>query len=258
MSSVVFTHHTWWKMPLIYLGNVFTSPICHLTIEVTFDKLYTLLFHEFIPTYSEHTAYYEHVDKIRYIRDIPYFPDSLRDAIKLMRVRDQTDTRQYTGYSSPCNLSSTRRELNDRLARQIGEAYDGNELFNGLSEIFTKIKTEHEKKQIESSDACDATLSELKNAYERIHLVESVSDNILNQKNVLQQSLENSLQKNEKLADDLKTSEETIAELRKINERLVILIDAEKLKKSSLSKKLSDITDLYKNLLSSTICKQVQ
>ena len=64
------------------------------------------------------------------------------------------------------------------------------------------------------------------------------------------------MQKNEKLSDDLKTLEETVAELRKINEVLAILIDAEKLKKSSLSKKLSNITDLYKDLLSATVCKQ--
>lgn len=256
MTSVILTHHTSYMMTPDYLWTPSIKiPISYIMIEVTFDKTYTLMFHELIPQRIKGYigCNVVHVDRKRYIRDIPYFPDTIIDAIKLMNVRG---TRPLTGAHTSTYSANHPGGYIKKVYMPIGDTSEGDDLFNSLFKIFAKIKTEHEKKQTDTIDTHNTTMIRLQNAYDRMHLIEFESDVIRDQKNVLQQSLENSLQKNEKLSDDLKTLEETVAELRKINEVLAILIDAEKLKKSSLSKKLSNITDLYKDLLSATVCKQ--
>jgi hypothetical protein len=250
MSSVILTHHIQWRMrPLYKCNQVIEITETHLLIEVTFDKTYTLMFHEFIPRscgFDVGTRQPIYDEKKRYIRDIPYFPDTILDAIKLMSVIGDNSPAGPNTYIAAC--PSPLFNLRHYSSSYNNPPRSGDSLFNYLSEIFAKIKTEHEKKQIDDMKTSEETAVEQRKINEKLSDDLKMSEAIA----IVQHNI------NEKLTDDLKTSEETVAELRKINERLAILIDGEKLKKSLLSKKLSDITDLYKVLLSTTACKQGQ
>mgnify|MGYP006079938503 CR=1 FL=1 len=255
MSSVILTHRT--KCLLYrYFNRQRLDVESFLTIEVIFDKTYTISFHEKIPwTSNDNIQYFE---RTRYIRDITYFPNALLDAIKLMHMHDPIQG-SYCTSTVGCGFrlrGTDPRHSQKPVYSEVFRRYSnppkfnspGDNLFDGLSEIFTKIKTEHEKKQIDDMKTSEETAVEQRKINEKLSDDLKMSEAIA----IVQHNI------NEKLTDDLKTSEETVAELRKINERLAILIDGEKLKKSLLSKKLSDITDLYKALLSTTACKQGQ
>ena len=281
MSSVILTHDTSTEIQCIP-NDRFEG--CRLTITVIFDKTYTIRFHEHIPRdtgtgYNRVTI----VEKDRYIRDIPYFPNAILDAIKMLRLPSRHD-HETRGYNCSNGL---RFHTINRKNLPPEPPSPGDEIFNGLSKIFsgefrsdikseeftqefTKLKLEHEKIQIELIDAHNRTQTELtsvmselkkvqtelKHAYDNTRSIRFELYDVKNQKNDIHQSLENKLQENEKLSDDLKTSDGLVAELRGKNERLIGLINEEKLKNLSLSNKLSDITDLYESILTTTINNQ--
>jgi len=287
MSSVILTHETSTE-----LGDFRLSYPTNLTIQVIFDKTYTIRFHESIP--RRHGPSLVCVEKVRYIRDIPYFPNAMIDAIKLMRLPNA----RY--------MSGNNYLLHDLTNAQGCATSPGDELFDGLSRIFsdkfrsdikseefaqefTKIKIEHEKMQKELIDTHNQKQTELNDRYTqkeselidrytqtqtelksvtseltkvRTELKDAYDNNrsigfevyeVKNKNNDLQQSLKTCLQENEKLSNDMITLAGTNAELRGKNERLVGLINEEKLKNLSLSNKLSDITDLYESLLTTSV-----
>ena len=221
MSSIILTHNT--KYDLVGYNGVRLPS--YLQIRVIFDGTYTIHFQESIPRISDGPCL-SHALKDRYIRDIPYFPNSILDAIKLMKFGSHEYGSRYChheilGHFDPITLPSEGDEIFEGLTKIFSDKFRSDIKSEEFTQEFTKIKMEYEKTQIELIDRYNMTQTELKDSltdltkvrtelsvrYGYTRSIEFELYDVKNQKNVLQQE-------NEKLSDDLKTYEGLVAELR--------------------------------------------
>lgn len=156
MPSIILIHETRAEIRV----NNYPSTYCELMIQVIFDMTYTIWFHEIIPRNNRSgDDCITYVEKGRYIRDIPYFPNAVLDAIKLMHLSD--------GYGDGVGGVGNNFRFYDLT--DVSAPSPGDEIFDGLSLIFsdkfsadiktedftqeiTKIKMEHNRTQKELID----------------------------------------------------------------------------------------------------------
>lgn len=248
MSSVILTHVMYCTTQLgRYKG------FCEATIQVIFNGTYTICFYERFNC-PRQIGGVDYVKRERYIRDIPYFPKAMIDAIKLMNMMgpDSCDPAEREKYTNLCYSDNViTRSPGDYIFDGLSRIFSDNFCQNVKSEESTQktIKKKFGKTQEESIDMCNDTPTESTGV--RLELIESYNNmrsigfelyDMRNQKNEMHRLLEINLQENEKLMDALKTMEDLNAELREKN--------------LSLSNKLSDTADLYESLLIDSSCSR--
>jgi hypothetical protein len=240
MSTIILTHSS--------CCCIMGQGTAYLQIQVILDVTYTIKF-TFRPIGSRPYDAPQESD----IRDIPYIPNAILEAIKLMNL---TVDDIYGGASRILNglkqiLTST---LQDEFRSEI------------KSQEITKIKKEHDITSSKLQDDLRYAQSQLTQTESKIQTYQKDFDKWQCDKIALQKMLENKLQEidqlqitNIEMQNKMKKIKTVYSELSdektklcEKNKRFLEMINNEKIKNSSLTDKLNDMTELYESLLNTT------
>ena len=238
MSTVILTHKS----------NVMCSRgEVTLEIQVTLDVTYTIKF-LFRPIgFRPYDASRE-----TYIRDIPYIPNAILEAIKLMHLTEN-DVSQETRI-----VEGLKQILTSTLQQEFSSEIKSQEI--------AKIKKEHEITTAKMQDDLINVQSQLSHTESKVQICQNEFDKLQCDKVALQKLFENKLREidrlqktNAEMQTKIEKYETTNTELShektklcEKNKRFLEMINNEKLKNSSLTDKLNDMTELYESLLHTT------
>jgi hypothetical protein len=258
MSTVILTHNS----NFMAIGRGSANLQIQVTLEVT--SSYTIKF-----TYRPIGGRPYDASQEKYIRDIPYIPNAILEAIKLMHLTDDDvcgggDGRIFQGLTQILLEQDFKKEMITNLfqvvqSQEIAKIKKEHEIHIG------KIKKEHKIIATRLQDDLTNVQSQLSHSEDKITRLQTRQhefDKLQCDKIELQKLLENKLQEINRLTEiqtKMKKYETTNTELSdektklcEKNKRFLEMINNEKLKNSLLTDKLNDITELYESLLHTT------
>ena len=229
----------------------------HLQIQVILDVTYTIKF-TFTPVGSQ---YYVPPPQESFIRDIPYIPTAMLEAIKLIHLTDNDYCvdRVLNGCKQMFSTLQFefRSEIKSQEITKINKEHCiiTTKLQDDLSCIQSQSQITHTELNAELK------LQKLKIQTCQLDFDKLQCDNIELQKLLETQlqeigrlqitniAMKNNMKKIKTINDELSDEKNQLCEK---NKRFLEMINNEKIKNSSLSNKLSDMTELYDSLLNTT------
>lgn len=240
MSTVILTHNS----NCCILGRGTAT----LKIQVILDVTYTIKF-----TFSPIGSRPYDAPQESYLRDIPYIPNTILESIKLMHLTEN----DVSGGGADRILNGLRI-LTSTLQSEFCSEIKSQEI--------TKIKKEHEISTAKLQDDLRCVQSQLTHTESKFQTCQKDFEKMQCDKIALQKLLENKLQEidrlqitNIEMQNKMKKIKTMNAELSdektklcEKNKRFLEMINNEKIKNSSLTDKLNDMTELYESLLNTT------
>ena len=238
MSTVILTHTSNYM--------VMGRGCSYLQIQVTLDVTYTIKF-----TYRPIGSRTYDAPQETYIRDIPYIPNAILEAIKLMHLTDENVGEGKIFHGLTRILTST---LQQEFSSEI------------KSQEIVKIEKEHKITATKLQDDLTNVQLQLSHSETILQTCQKEIDKLQCDKIELQKLFENKLREivrlqktNAEMQTKMKKYETTNTglfdektKLCEKNKRFLEMINNEKLKNSSLTDNLHDMTELYESLLHTT------
>ena len=252
MSTVILTHNS----KFIWSGR----GTVELQIQVTLDVTYTIKF-----TYRPIGSRTYDAPQETYIRDIPYIPFAILEAIKLMHLTEDDvcgggEARIFQGLTRTLH-STFRQDFSSEIkSQEIAKIKKEHEIHTG------KIEKEHKITATKLQDDLTNVQSQLSHSETILQTCQKEIDKLQCDKIELQKLFENKLREivrlqktNAEMQTKMKKYETTNTglfdektKLCEKNKRFLEMINNEKLKNSSLTDNLHDMTELYESLLHTT------
>jgi len=252
MSTVILTHNS--NFMVSGRGGAY------LQIQVTLGVTYTIKF-----TYRPIGSRPYDAPHEPYIRDIPYIPNAILEAIKLMHLTEDDangggEGRIFQGLTQILHSTLQEDFRSEIKSQEISKIKKEHEIHTN------KIKKEHEITITKLQDELTNVQSQLSHTESKVQTCQNEFDKLQCDKVALQKLFENKLREidrlqktNAEMQTKMKKYETTNTELSdektklcEKNKRFLEMINNEKLKISSLTDKLNDMTELYESLLHTT------